>query len=421
MAKQIFRQAALDRLASPEQLDAPTRLVGAPGWLIVLAFTASIGFGGWWALTTMAPVSVEAEGILIDRAGLVEISADLGGRLELVDLIPDAIVEEGAVVARISQSELRRDLEAAKAHYEDARTRFDRIEAFQAEQRRREAQSDAARRGTVERTLTVLRERSTLLDARVASTQKLVERKVVIQDRLLQTQIEATAARERISELEEEALRLDLDAVARESERQIDLLDESLEVEEQQRDVARLTDRLSDSQVIRSAHTGRIVEVKVNAGDVIQPGEALATLAPVNGSGELEAILYAEPAQGKRIEAGMEAEISPGAVEREVYGFITAQVFSVAPLPATPEGMRRTLQNDQLVSQLSTKGAPIEARVRLDRDPLTATGFAWSSSEGPVRGVGAGSLIRGRVIVDYVPIADLLIPGLSRMLADVLP
>ncbi|MEM7238179.1 MAG: NHLP bacteriocin system secretion protein, partial [Pseudomonadota bacterium] len=305
--------------------------------------------------------------------------------------------------------------------HEDAKERYQRFEAFHDEQRAREKTADDARRGTVGRTLSVLRERADLLEERVRTTQQLVDRKVVIQDRLLDAQIEATSARERISELEEEALRLDLDAVERESERRISLLDESLEVEEQEREVARLTARLNDSQEIRSAHTGRVVEVKVNPGDVIQPGDALATLAPPDGTGELEAVFYAEPAQGKRIEAGMEAEVAPSAVEREVYGFITAQVSSVAPLPATPEGMRRTLQNDQLVALLSKTGAPIEARVRLDRDPLTATGFAWSSSDGPVRGVGAGALIKGRVIVDHVPIVDLVVPGLSRMLGDLVP
>ncbi|MEM7240359.1 MAG: NHLP bacteriocin system secretion protein, partial [Pseudomonadota bacterium] len=319
MAKQIFRQAALDRLASPEKLDAPTRLVGAPGWTILLAFVAAIGFGAYWALTTKAPVSVEAEGILIDRAGLVEISADLGGRLELVDLTPNTVVQQGQVVGRISQAELRRDLDAATARHEDAKERYQRFEAFHDEQRAREKTADDARRGTVGRTLAVLRERADLLEERVRTTQQLVDRKVVIQDRLLDAQIEATSARERISELEEEALRLDLDAVERESERRISLLDESLEVEEQEREVARLTARLNDSQEIRSAHMGRVVEVKVNPGDVIQPGDALATLAPPDGTGELEAVFYAEPAQGKRIEAGMEAEVAPSAVEREVY------------------------------------------------------------------------------------------------------
>lgn len=418
MARQIFRQAALDRLASPEKLDMPVRLVGAPGWLILAAFAAALGYGAWWAFTTEAPVSVEAEGILIDRAGLVEVAADRGGRLETVSLVPATVVQAGAAVASLSQAELRRDLANAEARFEDAAERYDRFATFYAAQQNREERSDAARRATIERSVGVLRERVVLLEEKAANLAGLVDRQVVIRDKLLDAQIAVTDAYERISVLEEEALRLELDAVERDSERRISLLDEGLKVDEQKREVARLRAQLSDSQVIRSAHTGLVVEVKVNAGDVVQPGDALATLSPLDGSGELEAIFYAPPGEGKRIETGMVAEVAPQAVEREVYGFITAEVASVAPLPATPEGMRRTLQNDQLVSQLAANGAPIEARVTLDRDPLTPTGFAWSSSEGPVHGVGAGALIRGRVIVDYVPVIDLVIPGLSKMLAD---
>lgn len=420
MAKKgIFRQAALDRLASPEQLDAPTRLVGGAEKLTLLAFVLALGAFLFWAVTARAPVTVEANGILIDRAGLVEISADRAGQLEDFSLEPGAVIEAGVVVARLSQSELRRDLDAAKARLDDARQRFERFERFFAEQKRREDTSDQARRSTINQTLDVLRERVTLLDERVAKTEELFAKKVVVQDRVLEAQIAAADARERVSALEEEALRLDLTSVERESERRITLLDEALNVEAEEREVERLTNRLADRQVIRSAHSGRVVEVKVNAGDVVQPGDALATLAPVVGAGELEAVFYAPPSEGKRIEAGMIAEVSPGAVEREVFGFIRAEVASVSPLPATPEGMRRTLQNDQLVAQLSAGGAPIEARIRLLRDPEAATGLKWSASAGPARGVGPGSTVTGRVIVDHVPVIDLVIPGLAAAIRGV--
>lgn len=415
MAKQIFRQPTLERLASPEKLDTPARLVGAPGWLVLLGFIIALGFGGVWSLSVQAPVSVTAQGILIDRAGLVEVSADRSGRLEVLDLTPGAVVEAGAIVARMGQADLQRDLVATAAKLADARQRQERFETFFAEQKAREAQSDKARRGTIENTLAVLQERVVLLDERVATTAELFRKQVVVQDRLLLAQVAAADARERVSALEEEALRLGLAAVERESERRIRMLDEALAVEEAERDVERLTARLADQQVIRTTHAGRVVEVKVNAGDVIARGDALATLTPIDSEGELEAILYASPGEGKRITAGMVAEVSPSAVEREVFGFIVAEVLSVSPLPATPEGMRRTLRNDQLVAQLSAGGAPIEARVRL-KLAETPTGFEWSASNGPSRGVGAGSLIKGKVIVDEVPVIDLLVPGLSVML-----
>jgi hypothetical protein len=46
MTRQIYRQAALDRLASPEQLDRPYKLVGSLGWLLLLGLFAVILAGG---------------------------------------------------------------------------------------------------------------------------------------------------------------------------------------------------------------------------------------------------------------------------------------------------------------------------------------------------------------------------------------
>lgn len=83
----------------------------------------------------------------------------------------------------------------------------------------------------------------------------------------------------------------------------------------------------------------------------------------------------------------------------------------MAPLPATAEGMRRVLRNDQLVQELTAKGAPIEVRIALERRQDSASGFAWSASEGPDAPVSAGSIVEGKVIVDERRVAALLLPG----------
>ena len=62
MAESIYRQSALDRMASPERLDAPLKLVGRPSWLLLGAFAVAILFGLGWAALTQAPVKVGARG-----------------------------------------------------------------------------------------------------------------------------------------------------------------------------------------------------------------------------------------------------------------------------------------------------------------------------------------------------------------------
>ncbi|MEM0945144.1 MAG: NHLP bacteriocin system secretion protein, partial [Pseudomonadota bacterium] len=351
-----------------------------------------------------------------DRGGLVEIVAGTDGQIETIDIRPGDLVEPDQVVAVLSRAELVRELTAAQAKLADAEERFVRLEAFNAEQTSRESRTDTLRLETIAETRAVLTDRLALLAQKAEDIAGLVERKVVLRDRLIDAQIAVSDVEERLSVLDEEEMRIRLDTEERESERALKMLDERLGIEEQERLIARLTSRLSEQRVIRSTHGGRVVEIKLNPGDVIQPGSALATLAPTEN--DIEALLYVPPADGKRVEPGMVAEIAPTTVEREVYGHILGEVIFVSPLPATPEGMRRVLQNDQLVGQLSAEGAPIEVRVRMLTDPETATGYKWSASRGPAGGIGAGALLEGKVVIDHTPLVDLVMPGASKMLAE---
>ena len=420
MAREIFRKAALERMASPERVDRPTRLVGASGWLILACFLVAISAGGVWALQTEAPIKVRAQGILIDQAGLVEIASEQGGLLEDVRLKPGDVIEAGQIVASLSRSELRRELAGAEAKLADLQDRFARLEAAHKARTEREAQADERRLATIRETRSSLVARRELLQARAEKLAPLAERKVVPELRLIEAQIAVSDLDERLAALNEDAQRVRLDAAERASQREFELLEDSLAIEEQQRIIARLSERLAEEKVITSTHRGQVVEIKVNPGDVLAPGAALATLAPVDLGRDLQALMYVPPADGKRVEPGMLAEIAPTTVEREVYGHILAEVLSVAPLPATPEGMRRVLQNDQLVEQLSVGGAPIEVRLLLRTDAATATGFAWSASQGPVGGVNAGTLLEGKVVIEERPLIDLVIPGASRTVKDAL-
>ena len=417
MAKGIFRKAALERMASPERMDRPTHLVGPTGWLILLCFITLVGFGTVWAAQTMAPVKVRGQGILIDQAGLVELSSAQGGLLQSIDLSPGELIVEGQVVATLSRSELRRDLAAAEAKLVDLKERYTQLSTAHTERAEREALADQRRQQTIEGTIRALNERLPLLQSRADKLAPLAQRKVVPEIRLIEAQIAVSDLEERIATLAEDAQKVQLEAAERTAQREFELLEDQLAIDEQTRAIARLNAQLSEERVIRSTHAGQVVELKVNPGDVLPAGGALATVAQLGEKRDLQALMYVPPAEGKRIEPGMIAEIAPTTVEREVYGHIKATVLSVSPLPATPEGMRRVLQNDQLVEQLSVTGAPIEVRVRLTLDAATATGFAWSASQGPVSGINAGTLLDGKIVIEEQPMIDLVVPGLSKKLA----
>ncbi len=129
--------------------------------------------------------------------------------------------------------------------------------------------------------------------------------------------------------------------------------------------------------------------------------------------GPLYAVVFV-PTEGKRIQPGMEAQISPVTVKREEYGFMRGAVTFVSAQPATPQGMMRVLRNPALAEQLSGRAAPFMVEVSLETDPETVSGFAWSSPGGPPLDVESGTLCVVRVVVREERPISLVIPLVRR-------
>ena len=390
------------------------RVVSAHGWLALATGLVTILGALLWVLGAEAPVRVAARGILIDQGGLLEIVAPRNGNLEELRLRDGHAIAAGEVVGRLGQPELERALAVAEAALVDARLRLSRLEQFYEEQEQLEAAGRRERAQVVAQSQQLMQERRELLEDKAGSVADLVQRKVIVRDRLIDSQLEVATVKERIADLEHQQATMSLERLEQENKRALALLDERLKVNEREREVERLHTQLQEDRSIRSPYDGLVVEVKVSRGDLVRTGQGLATLAPPEGGGEPEALFYVRPEDGKRVRPGMMVEITPATVRTARFGTMLGEVVRVASLPSSVEAMRRTLRNDQLVTQLSGAGAPFEVIVRPHRDPSSPSGFVWSSSKGPDTPIGPGTLLEAKIVADRVPMADLLLPQWQR-------
>ncbi|HYN88956.1 MAG TPA: NHLP bacteriocin system secretion protein [Ardenticatenaceae bacterium] len=160
---------------------------------------------------------------------------------------------------------------------------------------------------------------------------------------------------------------------------------------------------------ITSPHSGRILEVAVNQGAVVNRGTQLFSL--IDETKELEAIVYLSPADGKRVRPGMLVEVSPSTTRREEGGFMLGEVRSVGEFPATSQGMVRVLGNEDLVGELSEGGAPIEVHVALQEDEGTVSGYRWSTAAGPPVTISSGTLCSAAITISQERPISLVVPG----------
>lgn len=153
-----------------------------------------------------------------------------------------------------------------------------------------------------------------------------------------------------------------------------------------------------DSQIV-SPVQGRILELNMTEGSMVQQGNPLAVIEQSGPTVRLEAVIYVPAGLGEEIRPGMEAQVSPAMVNKEEYGFMLGRVVSVAEYPATTQSMMQTLGNENLIALLTGQGAPLKVQIDLIPDKNTVSGYKWSSPEGPPLVIPSGTLIQCSVVV----------------------
>ena len=415
MNANIFRKVSIDRLSSPEQLDQLLRLTSARSWIGLTAFgllvAVALVWGGFGTLQTR----VHGTGVLIRTGGVFDVSTTVGGRVTDVSVRPGTRVREGQVVARIEQADLADAVAQAKDRVADLRHQEAEAHALAA---REAGASDALRtqqRAAAGVELRSARDRSGWLRERIASQEQLLTQGLVTDQTVQATRRELQVTLEQIERLETERDGVGAQALTDQSQRAKAATQLRLQVLAAERDVERLEAQYERAIEVTAPYTGRVLEVVVNAGDLVGPGASLARLDREGRDVQsLEAVLYVPAQDGKRLRPGMPVQLAPTTFKREEFGTVRARVTSVSDFPATQEGMMRTLANANLVQTLSGGTAPYEVYASLELDPDTPTGYAWSSSHGPDATLQSGTVAAATVAVEQQRPLALVIPALRR-------
>src|SRR5215212_3249920 len=116
MPRQLFRQVALDRLASPERLDELMVVNPPRTWLALLGLWAALLAGVVWGINGSIPSLLRAQGILIREGSVQTVDAPAAGDLrELLVNVGDDIRRE-QVVARVFQAADNRTVIVTSPH-----------------------------------------------------------------------------------------------------------------------------------------------------------------------------------------------------------------------------------------------------------------------------------------------------------------
>ena len=104
--KKLFRQEALQKLSSPEQLNQAITITDSRGWLALIMFGIIIALIFRWLIAGIIPVTVAGEGILLKGGGLKEVVSMTGGSVVELNVKTGDIVTSDQLLVKVMRPEI---------------------------------------------------------------------------------------------------------------------------------------------------------------------------------------------------------------------------------------------------------------------------------------------------------------------------
>jgi HlyD family secretion protein len=410
----IFRDAAVERLSSPEQLDQLVGITRPFDWMAATALLLGLLVLIAWSILGRIPTRVIGDGILLSSGGrVVDAVSGVAGRLASLDVAVGDEVRLDQVVARVGQTEIEQRLRQANEVLREHQREHAELTATITREIDTKLANFAAQEAGLNETIAVAEQRESYLTGEVAKLEPAVSNGFVTRKYVEDRRVELNSAKLRIVDAQNDILKLKAQRADLQSQRERERMQSEFRINDAKRLVEQLSAELDRGSRILSPAEGRVVEVKVSGGSVLTIGTPVIEIETAGRT--LEATIYMPPDRGKNIGPGMVVHVEPTMVVREEYGAIIGKVVSISEFPVTPQGMAADLHNDTLVKRFSQDGAPYAAKVRLEPDSTTVSGYRWSSGKGPPLRLSSGTLARAEVTTREQPPIELVIPLLKRL------
>jgi HlyD family secretion protein len=413
-----FRDAALERLNSPEQLDQRIRVI-PPAMRLLAASTAVIILAALaWAVFGSVPTRVFGRGVLVaDKEGNYAIAPISSGLvLEMLVKTGDR-VRAGAPIASIEQKLLSAQIENAVAQVNRLEANFAQLKSANAVQIRQSDETAIHQQSAINEQVAAIEVRREQLRQLIGGYGGLRAKlgtmsrneMISLQEQYDQTALDLANAKAKKAEIEAIAQkkRDDLAEIERQKQAEIDL---------QKADVDQLRLQMRVGSVVEAPISGVIREIRVGRGDVVTAGEVLATIGQDHG-GNTEVLTLLQGDMRKRVAVGMEAHIVPDGIKKEEYGSMRGRVASVSDGDVSSEHVNQILRNPLLTTSLVGDAAPLLAWIELAPAKQNPSGFAWWSGTGPPYKITIGSVVTVDIVVERVRPISLVIPALRKLLS----
>jgi HlyD family secretion protein len=400
----LFRKAALDKLASPERLDVLMQVTSPMGWLALTTVAGILVGVIIWSIFGSIPERIDGQGVLLRGGANKEVRSTGSGTLSSLDLKEGQMVSVGQVLGTISAAGNNEEVNVA-------RTKVQQLEQQRLSSNMDAGQNVAAAMAQIARLrgdLDLKRLDLQRAQAEVARLEPLFKDGGITAQRMEGARSQVSAAQSQITSLNGQIAAQENSARAARSggaglDTQINIAKAEL---------ARVMARVGSQESLTSSVAGRVIEVRKNVGDTVAQNDVVATLEDATAT--VQVIAFVDASVGRRIQAGMPAEVSPTDVKREEFGFMLANVSERGEFAATDAYIMSRMRNESVTKKLTAQGTVLEVRAALKVKESTPSGFEWSTSGGPPTKIGGNTLVSINIVVARKAPITMVMPFLRK-------
>jgi HlyD family secretion protein len=468
----LFRKKARDHASSPERLDQLLQIVSPKNWLPLIAMGTVVAAGVTWSVLGKVPITSAGQGVLIFPSKVTDLQSPLSGQVETLKIKVGDLVKKGDVLATIDQPELKQQLQLQRAKLAELEAQNLNANSLQGQSSSLQLKAIAQQRESLQERLkqsqsftpiildkslnTLKFERENLekrlqeaqafapnLKDRLDKRQDLFKQGAISQDVLLEAQQTYSDNIQKIGSIRSELESLKAKQVSAEKEyrdnisqikdfetqvqglksKEKELAVQDFQssnirvnqIQEIKRTINEIEGKTKGNSSIISQHTGRVLELTANAGQVVTPGSRLGTIQAQEEKAKIVSISFFPVAEGKKIREGMEVQVTPTTVKREEFGGIKGKVVKVSSFPITKEGAASLVGNTDIIQSIIAQGPHIQVTTELEVDPKTISGYKWSSSKGPDLKVSPGTITASRVTIEERAPISFVFPIIKEM------
>ena len=415
MSASFFRKSALEKLSTPEKLDQLIKVTGPKAWIALITIAVALFTGILWSFMGTVKTKLDVIGVVLGGEVHEVVATSQGQLVELKVAIGDK-VKKGDVIATIQQPELFQQIEDAKAALSDRKFEMGKLSSYGNQGTQLQGEIISQTRLSIKGEIESEKKKVAFLYNQLESENVLLSKGLITKSQVANTKQQIEASKNAIERLKGQIVETSSQQNDLGFDMQQKVTLQNQRIAEAERNLQFLTERHDNQRNIKSPYDGEVVEVLTDSGIVVSLGTPLFKLKNINETkqAQLRGVLYIPSKDGKKIKKGMEALVVPSTVQPEEYGFIKGKVTYVSDFPITQQGMLTSVKNDQLAKGLLAGGPLFEVHVDFQKDPMSYSGFKWTSATGPDLFIKEGTSCMGKITINEEPPVTTVVPAFKK-------